>query len=376
MTTARMHGLDTLRAAAIVLVMLFHYQIFVSHESTFGVLGDIGWVGVDLFFALSGYLIGHQILSALANRREFSLKTFYIRRFLRTLPNYYVVLALYFLIPWFRGKGELPPLWKFLSFTQNYDLRAGTAFSHAWSLCVEEQFYLLLPAVALVVAMCRHARAKAWIVLAAALVAGIVIRAVMWSTYGSDGEGSNEYYTWIYYSSFCRFDELLAGVAVALLRNFHRDAWQRVMRHGRLAARAGVIVTAITFYLLLQDRYGFAMTVFGFPMLGLAFALLIVAALNPDTLLHRLRIPGAERLAIWSYAIYLMHKQIGILLRPELAKFGIGAGSIAGVAIILSLSVLGGWLLYRFVETPFMGLRERYFGSAAPHYRGAAASIY
>jgi peptidoglycan/LPS O-acetylase OafA/YrhL len=374
--TARMHGLDTLRAAAIVLVVLFHYQVFVSHEPTFGFLGDIGWVGVDLFFALSGYLIGNQILSTLANRREFSLTTFYIRRFLRTLPNYYVVLALYFLIPWFRGKSELPPLWKFLSFTQNYDLRAGTAFSHAWSLCVEEQFYLLLPAVALVVAMCRHARVKAWIVLAAALVAGIVIRSIMWSKYGSDGEGSYEYYTWIYYSSFCRFDELLAGVAVALLRNFHRDAWQRIMQHGRLAAWAGAVIAAVTFSLLLRDRYGFAMTVFGFPMLGLAFALLIVAALSPDTLLHKLRIPGAERLAIWSYAIYLIHKQIGILLRPELEKFDIGAGSIAGIIVILSVSVLGGWLLYRFVETPFMDLRERYFGSRAPHYHAAAASTY
>lgn len=98
-----MHGLDTLRAAAITLVFMYHYMVFVSHENTFGFLSEIGWVGVDLFFALSGYLIGNQIFSALANGEIISLKAFYARRFFRTLPNYYVVLALYFLLPFFAG---------------------------------------------------------------------------------------------------------------------------------------------------------------------------------------------------------------------------------------------------------------------------------
>jgi peptidoglycan/LPS O-acetylase OafA/YrhL len=56
------------------------------------------------------------------------------------LPNFYVVLALYYLWPAFRGDSALLPLWKFLTFTQNINLTPGTAFSHAWSLCVEEQF--------------------------------------------------------------------------------------------------------------------------------------------------------------------------------------------------------------------------------------------
>ena len=64
MTTSRNPGLDTLRALAIVLVMLHHYVLFVTGESTFGAVGDVGWIGVDLFFALSGYLIGNQIFAA------------------------------------------------------------------------------------------------------------------------------------------------------------------------------------------------------------------------------------------------------------------------------------------------------------------------
>ena len=62
--SARIHGLDTLRALAVTLVVLHHYVLFVSGTNTFGWVGEIGWVGVDLFFALSGYLIGNQIFQA------------------------------------------------------------------------------------------------------------------------------------------------------------------------------------------------------------------------------------------------------------------------------------------------------------------------
>ncbi len=84
----RLHGLDTLRALAIVLVLIFHYRSVVSNELLFGFITRIGWVGVDLFFVLSGYLIGDQILRAYARKEDFSLRYFYARRLLRTLPNY------------------------------------------------------------------------------------------------------------------------------------------------------------------------------------------------------------------------------------------------------------------------------------------------
>jgi peptidoglycan/LPS O-acetylase OafA/YrhL len=148
----RIHGLDTLRALAVCLVVLHHYVLFVSERSTFGWLGDIGWVGVDLFFALSGYLIGRQIIAGVHHPAGFSVGRFYARRLLRTLPNFWVVLALYACWPWFRDGAPMLPLWRYLSFTQNILLTPGSAFSHAWSLCIEEQFYLLLPALALWIA--------------------------------------------------------------------------------------------------------------------------------------------------------------------------------------------------------------------------------
>ena len=89
---------------------MYHYQVFVSGEDTFGWLSTIGWVGVDLFFVLSGYLIGNQIFAELRRTETLSLKRFYARRFLRTLPNFYVVLALYFLFPVAMGGKTPPPL--------------------------------------------------------------------------------------------------------------------------------------------------------------------------------------------------------------------------------------------------------------------------
>ena len=124
-----------------------HYMAFVSREPTFGWGSVIGWTGVDLFFVLSGYLISNQIFSGLARGEALVPRHFYARRALRTLPVFWLVLALYFLFPIFMGGKPPPPLWRFLTFTQNIGLPSGTAFSHAWSLCIEEQFYLILPLV-------------------------------------------------------------------------------------------------------------------------------------------------------------------------------------------------------------------------------------
>jgi peptidoglycan/LPS O-acetylase OafA/YrhL len=380
-TTARIHGLDTLRALAVTLVVLHHYVLFVSDADTFGWVGEIGWAGVDLFFALSGYLIGNQIFKALRAPEGLSLTRFYARRLLRTLPNFYVVLALYALWPAFRGTTPMLPLWKYLSFTQNIGLEPGTAFSHAWSLCIEEQFYMLLPACALLaVAMAGREGARLrgsvrpwlWAAFALAFAAGMAVRAGTW-LHGQDEPHLSHswlhfYYKHIYYSSLCRYDELLAGVALALLKNFHRAAWARLMGHGRLLLAAGCVTGALALRWFLTDHYGLWPTVFGYPLLALACALLILAALAPDSPLHRVRVPGAGSLALWSYAIYLVHKQVSILAARPLAQAGYGPEHPLTIAVALALSVLAGWLLYRLVETPFMRLRARWlpWNCAAP----------
>jgi peptidoglycan/LPS O-acetylase OafA/YrhL len=362
-TTPRIHGLDTLRALAVSLVVLHHYTLFVSDAPTFGWVGEIGWAGVDLFFALSGYLIGNQIFKALGQPEGLSMRRFYARRLLRTLPNFYVVLALYALWPAWRGTTPMLPLWHYLSFTQNIHLEPGTAFSHAWSLCIEEQFYMLLPAAAVLAAILGRSGAGmrwAWFALLLGWAAGAVVRASIWQDGQHAANWMHYYYQNIYYASWCRCDELLAGVALALLKNRHGAPWRRILGHGKALLGAGVAAVGAGFWWFLEDHYGLWPTVAGYPLLALGFALLILAALAPSSPLHRVRVPGASRLALWSYAIYLVHKQVSILVAQPLRAAGYGPEHPLTIAVALLSSVLAGWLLYRLVETPFMRLRARW----------------
>ncbi len=165
----RAMGPDVFRALAILLVMLWHLPRPATLESLVG-LKQYAWAGVDIFFVLSGYLIGRQLLEPLAQGRPISLSNFYLKRALRILPAFLVVLSLYVFLPALREAPEMKPAWRFLTFTMNFglDYRVTGAFTQAWSLCVEEHFYLLLPVLVLLLSRLRR---RGW----ALLVIGTVL---------------------------------------------------------------------------------------------------------------------------------------------------------------------------------------------------------
>ncbi|PTT77482.1 hypothetical protein DBR42_25095 [Pelomonas sp. HMWF004] len=146
----RLPGLDLLRSIAIVWVMLFHSFVAGGLGPDFAWLSRYGWAGVDIFFVLSGFLIGSQLLQTLQRGQRLSLPDFYARRAWRILPAFTVVLAVYLAFPVLREEPGLEAWWQFATFTLNLfiDYGSNQAFSHAWSLCVEEHFYLLFPWVA------------------------------------------------------------------------------------------------------------------------------------------------------------------------------------------------------------------------------------
>ena len=378
LATDRAPGLDTLRALAILLVFVYHYRVFVSRDAGFGLFSIVGWVGVDVFFVLSGYLIAGQLLAGTVRGRALSLPAFYARRALRTLPVFWVVLAAYFLFPAAMGGREPPPLWRFLTFTQNIGLQPGTAFSHAWSLCIEEQFYLVLPALLLAGSRLRLGRRAGWALLGTLILLGITARGVLWSRYGLESTGLIDlYYPWVYYATLCRFDEFLPGVAIAMLQHLHPAAWQRVTRHGRLLFVTGLAATAAMLYGAWQHYeadgvgYYFFMSTFGYSLIAMAFGLLVLAALSPGHPLATWRIPGAATLAAWSYAIYLSHKAVGVIVKRETLDWHPSPWLL--FAAVAAASLLVGWLLHRGVEQPFMRLRQRWVPGNFSAPRGAAA---
>ena len=112
----RLAGLDTLRAVAITIVIIFHLQQYLP--AALHPIAGVGWMGVDLFFVLSGYLIGGQILKRYATGRGANFAVVYARRAYRILPAYLVILLLYLLVPAWREWPGLAAWWKFLSFTE------------------------------------------------------------------------------------------------------------------------------------------------------------------------------------------------------------------------------------------------------------------
>ncbi|MBB4841670.1 peptidoglycan/LPS O-acetylase OafA/YrhL [Paucibacter oligotrophus] len=361
----RLQGLDTLRALAILLVFATHYQDFVSGQPTFGWASTLGRVGVDLFFVLSGYLIANQIFAGMQRDQVLSLRNFYARRFLRTLPVFYLVLAAYFLFPTYMGGKTPPDLWRFLTFTQNWQLQPGTAFSHAWSLCVEEQFYLVLPAVVLLAqfsARWLKSIAWAWLLLFGLVGLAIRLRAGLWAEHGLEVDGyTRGYYPHIYYATLARADGLLPGVAIALLKNFHPSAWAAVQRRGQVLLLGGLLACGLTawgllnFYYVEGYGYGRAMTVYGYSLVSWSFGLLLLTGLCPTSSLARWRLPGAASLALWSYSIYLTHKAVMFAL-PKFWLLDRQSGTTL-LAIALACLALG-WLLYRLVELPLMNWRD------------------
>ncbi len=272
------------------------------------------------------------------------------------------MVASFFLLPALCGGASLPPLWKFLTFTQNLGLQPGTAFSHAWSLCVEEQFYLGLPLVIMLCARTARPARGYTLLLGLMLVGAPVLRWVLWHRVTQHGvTDPAAFWKHIYFATACRCDELLMGVGVALIRNFHPRLWQRILAHGQLTLLLGVLITLLTLKGLQHqdDDLTLWATVFGYPALGLGFALLLVSALSPNSWLHRCRVPGAATLAAWSFALYLTHKQLWILMAPLLKAQGYLPEQPATIAMLLVLALVQAYLLYTLVERPFLAWRDR-----------------
>jgi peptidoglycan/LPS O-acetylase OafA/YrhL len=359
---AKLYGLDHLRAFAISFVLIFHYQFF-GHPQWVETVGKFGWTGVDLFFVLSGFLISTELFKELSKTRTLSLKNFFIKRCFRILPAYLLVVCVYFLIPAYREREALPPLWRFLTFTQNFglDLRQTGTFSHAWSLCVEEQFYLVLPLALLVVFRTRISKGGVYI-LGGFILLGFAIRLLSWHSFvlpAADTESFViQWYKYIYYPIYNRLDGLLTGIAIAALFHFKPILAARVAKYGNWFLPIGVAVLASA-YILCIDAHSFYATILGFPLVALGYGLVVICAVSPGSVMHRYSCLITRRLAGLSYGIYLIHKGIIHLVQKYGEGMGVPADSNRMFLICLLFVLLGALLLQYAVEKPFLKLRKR-----------------
>ncbi|WP_379654590.1 acyltransferase family protein [Pseudoxanthomonas sp. UC19_8] len=360
-TDARYPGLDLLRAIAIVWVMFFHAWVVGGLAPEWTWLSRYGWMGVDLFFVLSGFLIGGQVLAPLSRGQPLRFGDFYLRRAFRILPAYWVVLALYALVPAWRERPEMEPLWKFVLMVMNLgNDYSRPAFSHAWSLCVEEHFYLVFPVLAWWL-MRRPAAWKVALLAALVLVGGIALRAGIWLHDTAAEAASAAQRNWfiedLYYPTWNRLDGLLCGVLLATLKTFRPALWARAQRYADGALIAGLAVMALALWLF-RDRSGLVGNAVGWPVLSIGLALLVFAGAGRSSLIGRRALPGAAWLAGVSYSLYLVHKAVFVQVQDHLGQAIAGWGA-AQVLVYGGASLLAAALLHYAVERPFLRLRGR-----------------
>jgi peptidoglycan/LPS O-acetylase OafA/YrhL len=353
----RMPALDGLRGIAILLVLAHGFDVVQTRSGPghgIDIALDLGWIGVQLFFVLSGFLITGILLDTRTARGYY--KSFLIRRVLRIFPLYYGVLFVaYAIVPHVAavpaGHGDHQIwLWTYL---ENFAAplgRSEPAFPHFWSLAVEEQFYIVWPIVVYLVG--RRGVLVVGVVLAAiAIGARVYVR----SHYGPMAA---------YMFTPCRMDALAIGaLAAAIVRG---ERLRSVIAHHRATlmfaiGSAVVLAGAIVGHLL---REGETMQTGGYTLIALGFALVLVAALPQRRLPARvLGWRPLRTIGLYSYGMYVFHSPLHVYVGlPLLARIDTKQTSAVGVTYILALGLITfglAALSYHLYEQRFLRLKPR-----------------
>jgi peptidoglycan/LPS O-acetylase OafA/YrhL len=346
-STRNFGGLDALRAISVVGVIWTH----VSGVHALNLLNK-GNRGVDLFFAISGFLITTLLLREYRRSGRISLRNFYIRRTLRIFPLYYAVLAVY-CVPVFitlngtiRGDEFWSNLPAFLTYTSNWFVSLADSqqprvtFYFAWSLATEEQFYLFWPSLMVVLLSTIK---RDW-VLAIAAMALLGMQRI-----AAPHAGASLLATVV--ASLA--PAILFGVAFAVMLN-NRTAFNviyRLLGNRLMAPAAGLLLLA-----LLQ---------FDAPLLMTRFSMAVLVAsvcIREDTYLHPvLKWRPAVFVGTISYGVYLMHMLAANVVRSLL---GHSLGTDVFVATTL-VAIVAAYISFRYFEAPILRLKQR-FGAQWP----------
>ena len=353
-------ALDGLRGVAILLVLLHGFDVLKDAHGLVHLVDmalDAGWIGVQLFFVLSGFLITGILLDTRAQPGYY--RSFFVRRVLRIFPLYYGVLTVAFVVLPLCGLGGQDGrhqfwLWTYLA---NYAAPFGLGervFPHFWSLCVEEQFYLAWPLVVRLAGR-RGVVAVAGVLVVAAIATRMLLRAHLGEPVGHEAA---------YMFTPSRMDALAIGAAIAALLREPRCAAAIDALGGGAFAIAGLAVIAAGLAGGHLQRVGAAMQAYGYTVVALGFGLLLIASLRVDAVPARwLASAPLRRCGTYSYAMYVFYAPLHLLVGlPLLARFGHDGGPVVaavygGLAIAITFALAA--LSYHLYERRFLALKPR-----------------
>jgi peptidoglycan/LPS O-acetylase OafA/YrhL len=345
----RVFGLDVMRAAAISLVLLSHAAIWLRRFKlgyVFSLLG--GYFGVELFFVLSGFLIGGILFRWLTNPESATtLMIFWRRRWFRTLPNYFLFLGINSALYMYLFPHSIPPFIRYLFFCQNIGSTPPEFFNESWSLAIEEWFYLLVP-IALASAAWmspKYFRSNSFVIIIFGVVSITLARSVyvgieqpMWL------QGVRQIVIY-------RLDACMFGVLAAWVKCFHPSVWQ--LPRPALPVIAVLICALISGLAVSLPEQSVFLHIAGFPLTSIA-AMLLLPTL--DSWQSSIRYCGGfiRCLSKWSYSLYFVNLPIFALL---LKHYRYNAPLLCTIAFLV-FSVASAALCYRFYEKPMMNLRD------------------
>ncbi|MDC0117761.1 acyltransferase [Flavobacteriaceae bacterium] len=359
--------LDGFRSVAVMAVMLVHWGVF-----------GAGWIGVQMFFVLSGYLISANLLRDRDKNKSISpyLKNFFWRRFLRLSPLYFLYVILFIIIGFILGTTDIQKLIiPLLTYTINiYALIPGhvemSGIGHFWSLAVEEQFYLFWPFLIFFISLKYFKK-----LLILLILSGPIIKLIL--------------FTWI---SDMYGDTIQAAEAVNILVLGQIDAFaiggavaffsSKQIKRPQLCFYIVLIITAILgginlltliinndndniigilhtfgFPHLMLENYQF---IWGYSLLNILFALLIICIINKKNPIGFLKNPVLIYLGKISYGIYVYHVVVLMLIRHI---WDFRFSSLLGILLFIvyfTLTILLAHISYKYYEKPFLMLKDKF----------------
>jgi peptidoglycan/LPS O-acetylase OafA/YrhL len=374
--SSRIPELDGLRGIGVLSVVCAHYvAVPPSSNAPIATFLEravaLGWSGVDLFFVLSGFLIGGILLDARASPNYF--KTFYARRFFRIIPLYYAWVLLYIVVVALAGhtlqvhsnsgRPEMSgtPVYIHFLFLQNvwpiafWGLASGW-FTPMWSLAVEEQFYLVCPWLVRLVSK-RRLYFALLAIIAAAPVLRVALRTIAHARPMS-----------IYILTPCRADGLGIGVLAALV--WRDAAWRdRLSAHWKKfsAARIALALGAVGLLVIAPSSLSLVEQTIGYTWLATFYAVCVLSVLMrpADILAKCMRTSWLRNIGGISYCIYVVHSAVLLVCHGVLLRQLPRVTTVSGAAVTLlaaALTYLCARLSWRFFERPLLerGRRFRY----------------
>jgi len=386
----RIHGLDIMRALAICLVVHVHGMPLLNWSGSDEIIGELKlfetisylptielaylFGGVELFFVLSGFLIGGILIRQLDQQNyHFSitdLMTFWKRRWFRTLPNYYLFLIINILLAYFNfNKNSIESFnWSFITFTHNFNSHFSGFFLESWSLSVEEWFYILFPLCTIVSLKLLPSKRTFLVTTLLFCIAPLVYRII-----NTDLE-TPDYYWWdIKYKKvvLMRLDSIMYGVIGAYLFFYHNSIWRKIRLWALIISLGSAI--ARQYWLnnyfdssgFFEKTWYFSLTPIICSLLLPYFSTLLLELENTQVPLKKFYskylAPVIIHISRISYSMYLVNLSVIFMVIDKKILIDSKLDSIVLYVFYWILVISISTMIFYYFEKPITKLREKTF---------------